>query len=54
MKVHWHFSAEDVLVYGVSAIIVINLARMLSAQIADKPGLLGSLGRGVAATVHFG
>ena len=48
---HWHVSIENVLVYGVSAIIVINLARIGSAKLIEREGKLGDIGRAIGAVV---
>lgn len=34
MKIHWHASAEDILLYGISAILVIDLGGLLAAKLA--------------------
>ncbi len=54
MKIHWHFSAENVLFAGVSAIVVMNLVRIGSAYLITKPGLPGTIGKALGSTIHFG
>lgn len=35
MKFHWHASVDNIILYGVSAIIVINLVCIASAQLVQ-------------------
>jgi hypothetical protein len=53
LKIHWHFSAENVLFAGISAIIVINLTRFAAAKMAAQPGVVGTIGNAIGATVTF-
>jgi hypothetical protein len=54
MTEHFHVSIDAVLVYGISAIIVINLLRILFAKMAQLPGPVGAIGVSLGALVHFG
>lgn len=49
-KMHWHTSVENVLIYGISAIIVINLVRLASAQLLNNEQTAGA-GRALGALV---
>jgi hypothetical protein len=51
MLPHWHVNIESVLVYGISAIIVINLGRLGAAQLAKRDGRIGDVGRALGAVV---
>jgi hypothetical protein len=52
---HWHSDAVHVLIYGASAILVINLARLVAAKAAssDVPWVAW-LGEAGGALVHWG
>ncbi|HEV3129585.1 MAG TPA: hypothetical protein VGY32_11415 [Solirubrobacteraceae bacterium] len=54
MKSHFHATVDSVLLYGVSAIIVINLTRIIAAKLGAMPGVLGTIGQNAGALVHFG
>jgi hypothetical protein len=54
MKVHWHASVEDIVIYGVSAILVINVTRFAAAKLAKMDGPTGTFGQALGALVHFG
>lgn len=54
MKGHFHATVDSILLYGVSAIIVINLTRIVAAKLGTMPGALGTVGQNVGALVHFG
>lgn len=53
MKIHYHFSPENVLFAGLSALIVFNLIRFVSIATADKEGAIGTAGRGLGSLIHF-
>ncbi len=53
-KIHWHASVEDMLIYGVSAIIVINLWRFAAAKAAKADGFIGTAGRAAGGLVTWG
>lgn len=50
MAVHWHSSIDNILLYGFSAILVINILRLIAAGMAKTDGF-GTLGRGLGALV---
>lgn len=50
MQHHWHISIENVLIYGLSAILVINLLRLMAAGMS-KSSSFESLGKGLGAIV---
>ena len=54
MRPHYHATIEHILLYGVSAIIVINVTRLGAAKLSTQPGALGQIGRSVGALVTFG
>lgn len=53
MRIHWHGSIEDVLMYGISAIIVIDVLGIAAAQMAKRDGIVGTLGHSLGAIVPF-
>lgn len=53
MRPHYHATIEHVLLYGVSAILVINLTRIAAVKLGTQPGIVGSIGRSVGALVTF-
>ncbi len=53
MRIHWHGSIEDVLMYGISAIIVIDVLGLLAAHMAKRQGVVGTLGQSLGAIVPF-
>ena len=53
-SIHWHASVEDIIIYGVSAILVINLWRFAAAKAAKVDGPIGTIGQAAGALVHFG
>lgn len=50
---HWHSGAENILMYGLSAIVVLNVWRVLSAHVAKQDGLIGQVGKSAGALVSF-
>lgn len=50
---HWHTGVENVLVYGLSAIVVFNLWRIAAAHVAKQDGMIGQLGKSAGALVSF-
>lgn len=54
MEKHFHTDLTFVVMSGVSAVIVINAIRLGAATMANKPGIIGILAKGLGATVHFG
>lgn len=54
MRIHWHFSAENVLFAGISAIVVINFIRLGSAKLAGSDNeTFATAGRVIGSTVQF-
>lgn len=53
MAPHFHFNGDAVLFAGLSAILVIQVLRMLFAWLAQMDGPLGSVGAGLGGLVHF-
>ena len=54
MSGHWHVSAENVLIYGVSALIVFNLIRLLAAAMVGAGGAWEAPGKVLGGLIHFG
>lgn len=53
MKLHWHASIEDILLYGFSAILVINVTKIVAGHMADSTNnTVASIGSGIGALVH--
>lgn len=52
MNTHWHASIENILFVGVSAILVINLGRIVAGRMAAQSGAVGDLGRSLGALVR--
>lgn len=53
MQTHWHFSIENVVYTGLSAIVVIHLIRFAAAQFVKQGGGIGQLGEAIGAVVNF-
>lgn len=54
MKPHYHATVEHILLYGVSAIIVINLWRVAAAWAGTKGGAIGTIGHAAGTLTTFG
>jgi hypothetical protein len=54
MTEHYHSDLIAFLFAGVSAVLFINLLRLVCAPIATRDDVLGSIGRSAGALVHFG
>lgn len=54
MKEHYHLTVENVLIYGVSALIVFNLTKIVAVKLANMQGPIGSLGHALGTLVTFG
>lgn len=54
MSGHWHLGVDHVLIYGVSAIVVINLIRIIAAWMVNRGGTLETAGTVLGGLVHFG
>lgn len=55
MSEHFHTGLENVIFYGLSAILVINITRFVAAKMAksNNPSIAG-IGSAIGATVQFG
>lgn len=51
---HFHTSIDSILLYGVSAIVVINVTRLAAGKMATQGGAVGDVGASLGALVHFG
>lgn len=52
---HWHTSAENIVIYGVSALIFLNLWRIGAAFAArSQNDLVAKTGKAAGALVSFG
>lgn len=47
--IHWHGSVENVILYGVSALIVINVIRLVAVPLENRGGKLAQFGRAMSA-----
>jgi hypothetical protein len=50
---HWHTGAENIAIYGLSAIVVFNVWRVVAAHVAKQDGLIGQIGKSAGALVSF-
>ncbi len=53
MRIHYHASIENVLLYGISAIIVIDLLGLAAVHLRTKSGPLATIGNALGAIVPF-
>lgn len=53
MKVHWHGSVDNIVLYGISAIIVIDVLGLSAAWMAQRDGAIGTFGKALGAIVPF-
>lgn len=53
MRNHYHLTVEHFIVYGVSAVIFINLTRIIAVKLGKQPGPLGAVGKSIGALVTF-
>jgi len=52
MKLHWHAGPEDVLLYGLSAILVINAFRIIAGHLVSSTNpTLSTVGSGIGSLV---
>lgn len=51
---HWHISIDNILLYGVSALIVFNVIRLVASLMVAKGGALETPGKVLGSLVHFG
>ena len=54
MKVHYHASIEHIILYGVSAILFINIVGLGAAMLAKRDGVIGAAGKAIGSVVPFG
>lgn len=52
MREHVHYGPFNILVYGVSAILVMNILRLIGIWAADKPGLEW-IAQGIGGVINF-
>jgi hypothetical protein len=50
MSHHWHISIENIIIYGVSAILVINFTRFLAEALSKNSGT-ATIGNALGAIV---
>lgn len=53
MRPHFHAGIEHVILYGVSAVIFIDVIGLLSAKLATQPGMVGQIGKSLGAVIPF-
>lgn len=53
MRPHFHAGIEHVVLYGVSAVIFINVAGLLAAQLAKQNGSVGKFGAALGAVIPW-
>jgi hypothetical protein len=51
---HWHHGVENIVVYGLSALIFFNLLKIGAAKASRLPGLPGQIGKAVGGLTYFG
>jgi hypothetical protein len=53
MKPHFHAGIEHVLLYGISAVIFIDVMGIVASKLAARPGVIGNLGKSLGAVIPF-
>ena len=54
MEKHWHTGAEHILLYGLSAVLVFNLIKIISAKLVNSSnGALQTAGKVGGSLVHM-
>lgn len=53
VRIHYHASIEDILLYGISAIIVIDLLGLAAVHLRTRSGPIGTFGNALGAIVPF-
>jgi hypothetical protein len=51
---HWHHGIENIIVYGISALIFFNLLKISAAKASRLPGFPGQIGKAVGGLTYFG
>jgi hypothetical protein len=54
MNGHWHIGVDHVIVYGVSALIFLNLLRLIAAAMVNAGGNWETPGKVIGGLLHFG
>ncbi len=54
MREHYHGTIEHILLYGVSALIFLNIWRLVAVQLGKQEGAIGTIGTSMGALTHFG
>ena len=54
MRPHWHATVDQIVLYGVSALIFFNVWRLIAVQLGKQPGVIGTVGTSMGALTHFG
>lgn len=50
---HYHFTIENIIFVGISALIFFNVWRIVAAWLVKQPGPLGSLGIAMGGLIKF-
>lgn len=53
MKPHYHAGIQHIIVYGISAVIFIDVMGLLAAKLAAQPGMAGKFGAAFGAVIPF-
>jgi hypothetical protein len=53
MKEHFHGLVDSIVLYGVSAIVFINLWRIVAAKLGGMPGIIGTVGLNMGTLTHW-
>ena len=53
MRPHFHAGIEHVILYGVSAVIFIDVMGLVAGKLAAQSGYVGQFGRALGAVVPF-
>lgn len=53
VKPHFHAGIEHVIIYGISAVIFIDVMGLVAAKLSAQPGPVGAFGRAFGAVIPF-
>lgn len=53
MRPHFHAGIEHVILYGVSAVVFIDVMGLLAAQLSKRGGMVGQFGDALGAVIPF-